>query len=58
MKRIIGVGVVALALAGCVTTTSGVRTAKPEPEGWYAEGKTSAQLSKDLDECRMRCLGT
>lgn len=57
MKRLIGIGM-ALALAGCVTTTSGVRTTEPEPEGWYGEGKTGEQVSKDMDECRMRCLGT
>jgi len=58
-KRIIGIGM-ALFLAGCGgTAATGVQnTAAPVPEGWYGEGKTSQQLSQDLDECRMRCLGT
>ena len=57
MKRIIGLGIV-LVLAGCGPAVSGTRTAESVPEGWYGSGKTSDQLSQDLDECRIRCLGT
>jgi len=57
MKRIIGIGML-LVLAGCGPAISGVRTAEPEPEGWYGPGKTREQLSQDRDECHIKCYKT